>query len=148
DDPLSMVGISAGSEVRLEHRGLSFLDLQEERIAVRVAQKQRDIAMSPNATHPDDFLGQIDNVVAVEQHLSIIWQRCLVSPQQRIQPERAFLIIQMHYQGRDVYDGALTIDVPGELRKHVCIRLPVRLLKLAIDEWAACAPDTFEQALR
>src|SRR3989442_14865764 len=65
-----------------------------------------------------------------------------------MQPERAFLVIQVRYQGRVVYDGVLAIDLPCELRKHVHICLPVRLLELTIDERATCAPNKFEQALR
>ena len=84
DDPLAVVAVPAGAEVRLEHRGLGLLDLQQERVVVVAAEHQHDPRPGPDAAHADDLAGDVDEPVALDEDPAIVRERRLVRPHQRV----------------------------------------------------------------
>ncbi len=71
DDAVAAVVVLAVAEERLEHRGLSLLDLQEERVGVVTAEEQRDPGSRADAADPDDLAGEVDEVVLLEQAAAV-----------------------------------------------------------------------------
>ena len=55
------------AEVRLEHRRLRLLDLQEERVVVVAAEQQHDPAPRADAADADDLAGEVDDPELLEQ---------------------------------------------------------------------------------
>ena len=78
DDALAVVVVQAPAEDRLEHRRLRFLQLEEERIAVVVADHQRDPRPRPHAADTDDLAGSVDVAEALEQVAPVAGQRAPV----------------------------------------------------------------------
>ena len=67
DDTLAVVGEAALAQVRLEHRGLGFLHLQEQRVVVVEADQERHPAAGADAADADHLPGQLHVPVALEQ---------------------------------------------------------------------------------
>ena len=53
--------------VGLEHRGLRFLRLQEQWVAIVAAGEEDDPGAGPDAADADDLVGQVAELVALEQ---------------------------------------------------------------------------------
>ena len=62
-----VVAEAAAPGVRLEHRGLGLLDLQEQRVVVVAAEHQGDPGARADAAHPHHLARQVDEAVALEQ---------------------------------------------------------------------------------
>ena len=66
-DALSVVGVPALARVRLEHRRLRLLDLEEQRVGVVLAQHEHDPAPGTDAPDPDDLAGEVDEAIALQE---------------------------------------------------------------------------------
>src|SRR5436305_5989672 len=75
---LGVVEIGAWPEVRLVHRCLCLLDLQEARVAPLTSHEQGDVTTSTHAPDPDDFGGNINEAVFPDQHVPVFLQRLSV----------------------------------------------------------------------
>src|SRR6266571_3701224 len=82
DDPLTMAGIGTGAEVTFEDRSLGLLDLEEERVAVLISPEQGNITARAHASHTDDLLGNINEVVFAQKEVPILLERSTISRQQ------------------------------------------------------------------
>ena len=75
-DPLRVVRVWARSEVGLERGGAGLLQLEEERILhIAVGHEKKDRAGGSHAADPHDLLGNVDDVVSVEQGAPFVRQR-------------------------------------------------------------------------
>ncbi len=82
DDPASMAGIGTGAKMTFEDRSLGLLDLEEERVAALVSLQQGDITARAHASHTDDLLGNINEVVFAQKEVPILLERSTISRQQ------------------------------------------------------------------
>ena len=78
DDALAVVRVLALAEVRLEHRRLRLLDLEEERVVVVPAEQQDDPAAGADAADADDLAGDVDQPELLEQVAAVALQRAPV----------------------------------------------------------------------
>ena len=85
-DALPVVGEAAPACVRLEHRRLGLLDLEEQRVGVVATEHEGDPAPGPDAPDPDDLPGEVDEPVALEQVAAIGLQRAPVHPDPVFEP--------------------------------------------------------------
>src|SRR5262249_4497705 len=67
DHSLAVRGEPALAEERLQDRGVSLLDLQEQRVVLVPAQEQEDPATRTDAPDPDDLPREVDVAEALEQ---------------------------------------------------------------------------------
>ena len=67
DDPLAHVGVLAGTDEPAEHRRLSLLHLQEERVGIIAAEHQDDPAAGADTANPDNLAGYVYDLVLLEQ---------------------------------------------------------------------------------
>src|ERR1700730_5361692 len=91
---LGVVERGARSEVRLENRCLSLLDLQEERVTLLAPHEEDDVTTGIHAPHADDFVGNVNEVVFPEQHVAVFLQRFAVPLHKCAQPLGTFLVIE------------------------------------------------------
>src|SRR5256886_6111471 len=82
DDPLTMARIGTGAEVTFENRSLGLLDLEEERVAALVSPEQGNITARAHASHTDDVLDNINEVVFAQKEVPILLERSTISRQQ------------------------------------------------------------------
>src|SRR5918994_4364744 len=59
NDAMSLVPVNALGKMRFQHRDLSFLDLEEQRIVLVATLEQHDVVSGTNASHPNDFPGHV-----------------------------------------------------------------------------------------
>ena len=68
---LALVGVLRAADVGGENRGLGLFDLKEQGIEVRLAGQQHDEAAGAHASHSDDLQGGVDELVAIQQEISV-----------------------------------------------------------------------------
>src|SRR5262245_5611142 len=78
DDPLSVVGVCALAEVRLQDRACGLFRLHEERVVAIAAEHQHDPGSGPDATDTDDLAGSVDVTEAVHQSAAVPGKRATV----------------------------------------------------------------------
>ena len=86
DDALAMVAVLAAAAVRLQHRGIGLLDLQEERVGVVLAEHEEDPAAGADAAHADDLARQVDHPVALEQVAPVGLEAVAVDAELLVEP--------------------------------------------------------------
>ena len=133
DDPLAVVGEPAPPGVRLEHRRLGLLDLEEQRVGVVASEHQRDPAPGADAADPDDLAGEVDQPVRLEQVAAVGLQRAAVrrgcarpaTPRSSSASSPWSRSRERDDERRVALDAVLAVDLLGELgeRLHVVLRL-------------------------
>ena len=81
DDPLAVVGVLALAQEGLQHRRLGLLGLQEQRVAVVVAEHQHDPGAGADAAHADHLAGGVHVAEALQQVPVVACQRAAVGAQ-------------------------------------------------------------------
>ena len=75
DHALAVVLVLALAEVRLEHRRLRLLDLQEQRVVESRPSSRSDPAARAHAADADDLAGEVDHAELLEQVPTVLLQR-------------------------------------------------------------------------
>ena len=81
DHALAVLLVLAPSEEPLEHRGLSLLDLEEQRVVVVPTDQEEDVAASADAPHPDHLACRVD-VAELLDRVVLVRERLPVGPEQ------------------------------------------------------------------
>jgi hypothetical protein len=79
DHALPLIRVGAPTGETCEDRLLRLLDLQEQRIVIRVAKCQHERVVGADAAHADDLAGPVDNAVALEEHAPVIRKRTAIT---------------------------------------------------------------------
>src|SRR5205823_5612840 len=75
DDALSAIAVFALADELLQHGGLCFLDLQEQRVLIVAAEEERDPGARADAADADDLSRQVDEPELFEQVAAVRLQR-------------------------------------------------------------------------
>ena len=133
-DPHPVVRERRRADVRLEHRRLRFLHLQDQPVAARVARtfEQADPAPGSHAADPDDPPGDVDDAVPVEQVADLVRQRLPVAVDHRGD------VVHVVHGGAQVHGERWVLDEPdrvavarGQLRDRAPVVFAARLLDVA-----------------
>ena len=120
-----------GSDVRLEHRRLRFLHLQDHVVAageVR-ALEQADPTPSADAPHPHYFSGDVGEAEPVEQVPHVVRQALPVRGDRRRDVVHAVVgVVDVHDEWRILDEPHLAVDRIGELGDRALMVLPPGLL--------------------
>ena len=143
DDSLSVVGELAVAEERLEHRALGLLALQEQRVAVVVAEHQHDPRARADAADAHHLARRVHVAEALEQAAAVAGQRAPVGADQlphRVLEHDALVrgdqLLDRHDQRRVADDPRMAVDEVGQPveRPHAVLR--TRLGDVAIEALA------------
>ena len=74
DNSVAVVAIGTVSNIRFQHRFLSFFHLQEERIVVMAGIQQHHEATGGDASNPDHLEREIQEAVALHELATVILQ--------------------------------------------------------------------------
>ena len=143
DDALAVLLVLARAEVRLEHRRLGLLELQEQRIVVVAAEQQQDPGAGPDAADADDLAGRVDVAEPLEQLSAVAGQgRAVVADEVRSVSSSGLMLFGVEQlvdrddQRRVVADPGLAVDGLGQLREGLETVLRTRLGDVLL-----CAPE-------
>ena len=127
DHTLALVRVAAGADELRQHRCLSLLGLQEERIGPVTAEHQQDPRSRADTAHPDDLAGRVDHPEVLEEVAAIGLERAPVSAQHDSQ--KLHDLVEIHPRGdvldrlderRVADDATLAVDDVGQLVE--CLR--------------------------
>ena len=120
DHPPAVVAKAATSGVRLEHRGLCFLGLEEQWVAFVAAGEKDDPGAGPDAADADDLVGQVAELVALQQVGAIPLQGVRVFVQDladhrfEVVVGGALDLLDGHDERRFADDSELAVDPVGQ----------------------------------
>ena len=121
-----VVVVGGAPEVRLEHRLLSFFDLQDERVVVPASFQQRDPAAGPDAADPHHLAGSIHQREPVQEVGDVVGETRPISVEQRLHSVELIVAADMTHQRKLVGYPATTVGDRGELVHRLQIAVRVR----------------------
>src|SRR6266702_7888677 len=148
--PLSMVCVNASPPIRLEYRGICFLDLKKQRVvSIASCHQQHDPGARSHTADSNHFASDVDEVVFAEQHPTIIRQRLHVGIKILFDPFSFILLRPFDITFiSDVYDqwwlifyAVLPVHLLGHLRNDTQTRTSNCLLFLSLKLFPLFALD-------
>ena len=134
-----MIGELALAEERLEHRGLRFLELEEERVVAVPPEQEHDEGARADAADPDDLPGRVDIAEPLEQPATVSRERSPVGADDLLQRLVKAVelvatdkILDRRHDGRVADDARLAVDELGQLRERLQAALRLRLRQVAL----------------
>ena len=144
DHALAVVVELAAPGELLEHRGLSLLHLQEQRVRAVPTEHQRDPRACADAPHADDLAGDIDVAVFAQQHMPVLTQGGAIFFYQCAQHMDKFVVLKTRDQWGIRFDQDMPLHFLRELGEEFHMRASSSSLALFIDPPAKRTADCFE----
>ena len=136
DGAPGVVVVGGAPEVRLEHRLLRFLDLQDERVVVPASFQERDPAASPDAADPHHLASSILQGEPVEEVGDFVGEARPIPVEQRLHLVELIVAADMTHQRRLVDDPATTVGDRGEPVHGLQIAVRVRPRDASVEHGA------------
>ena len=111
-DAPSVLDEPALPEERLEHRGLRFLELKEQRVVLVAAQQQQDPGAGAHAADTDDLPGGMHVSVAVEQVPTVAGERARICADHAPHDVLEVVLLGIREHVLDRRDEGMTADDP------------------------------------
>jgi len=126
DDAASVVLVGGAPEVRLEHRRLGFLDLEDEWVVGAAAVQQRDPTTGPDAADPHHLARRVRQREPFEEMADVVGEARPVPVEQRLRPVELVIAGDMTHQRKLIDDPTTTVDDLGELVHGLQVVVRVR----------------------